>query len=478
MSQTKRISAQEIDRQLGIISLLSQKIAGTGQKFCIQTYGCQQNEADSERLAGMAADMGYEMTASPEEADVILINTCAVREHAELKTLSITGQFKHLKERKPSLLIGMCGCMVSQHHRSDEIRQRYPYVDFLFGTSRLYAFPEILQNALSGRKRRFYLNEDEGNLAEGLPVRRESTFRAWVSIMYGCNNFCTYCVVPYVRGRERSRRPADILSEIRALAEAGYREITLLGQNVNSYGRDLESDYDFADLLTDICRIEGDFIVRFMTSHPKDVPQKLIDTIAAHPKIARAFHLPLQAGSDRILHEMNRHYDSAQYLKIVAELRRLLPDIALTSDIIVGFPGETEEDFAQTLRILRTVRFDNIYAFLYSPRRGTRAAEMPDQIPEEIKSERFARLMEVQSTISREKNCAYEGKTIRVLVEGRSKTDATRLTGRSEKNRLVHFEGEDALIGQWATVTVTHAETYALYGELSSATAAKGCADA
>ena len=466
MSKTVTISQAEIDRQLDIIATLHRMIAGSGQKFCIQTYGCQQNEADSERLAGMASDMGYLITDLPEEADVILVNTCAVREHAELKTLSITGQFKHLKEKKPTLLIGLCGCMVSQEYRSDEIKKRYPYVDFVFGTGKLYCFPEILQTALGHGKRCFYRNEDDGNLAEGLPVRRASKFKAWVSIMYGCNNFCTYCIVPYVRGRERSRLPADILKEVQTLADEGYREITLLGQNVNSYGKDLDVPYDFADLIADICRIEGDFIVRFMTSHPKDVPHKLIDVIAVNPKVARAFHLPLQAGSDRILREMNRHYTKQQYLDTVAELRRKVPDISLTTDIMVGFPGETEEDFEETLSMLRTVEFDNIYSFLYSPRRGTRAAEMTDQVPESVKSARFDRMMTLQSEISRRRNLAYEGKISRVLVEGRSKTDASRLTGRNEKNRLVHFSGDDSLIGNWADVLVTRAETYALFGEL------------
>ena len=461
-----RISKEEIDRQLGCMAQIRSRIEGTGQKFCVLTFGCQQNEADSERLAGMAEQMGYAVTASPEEADVILVNTCAVREHAELKTLSITGQFKHLKEKKPALLIGMCGCMVSQEHRREDVKTKYPYVDFLFGTSRLYEFPRILLEAMTLKGRVICTLDEESNIAEGLPARRESSFKAWVSIMYGCNNFCTYCVVPYVRGRERSRHREDILREVEELADAGYREITLLGQNVNSYGSDIGDGYGFTELLNDICRIDGDFLVRFMTSHPKDVPHKLIDTIAANPKIARQFHLPLQAGSNRVLEAMNRRYTRESYLETVSYLREKVPEIALTTDIIVGFPTETEEEFDETLDMLRRVSYDNIYSFIYSPRKGTAAAVMEGQIPDDVKSRRFARLLDVQNEISRGKNRAYVGKTVRVLVEGRSKTDPERLTGRTGQNRLVHFRGDDSLIGRYADVRVTGAETHALFGEL------------
>lgn len=465
MEKNRVIPQSELDR----IAMISQEVlrqnAGQTLYVYIQTFGCQQNEADSERLAGMAQEMGYLWTDDPQAADLILVNTCAVREHAELRTLSITGQFKHLKEAKPSLLIGICGCMVSQEHRRDDIKHKYPYVDFLFGTEHLYRFPEILHDALRRNGRIFCLNEGEGNIAEGLPVRRASAFRAWVSIMYGCNNFCTYCVVPYVRGRERSRRREDVLREVRDLAQQGYREITLLGQNVNSYGNDLHDGYDFADLLRDVCAVPGDFIVRFMTSHPKDVSNKLIDVIAANPKVARQFHLPLQSGSDRILKEMNRRYDMAHYLEKVAYLRNAVPEISLSTDIIVGFPGETEADFEQTLRAMRQVRYDNIYSFIYSPRRATPAAAMENQIPDKVKKERFARLLEVQTEISRSINASYVGKTVTVLVEGTSKTDDTRLTGRTQGNRLVHFAGDESLIGHETTVRVTHADTYALIGE-------------
>ncbi len=433
----------------------------------VETFGCQQNEADSERIMGMLEKMGYTKTDDPSLADIIMVNTCAVREHAELRALSITGQFKHLKEKKKSLIIGVCGCMVSQEHRKEDIKNKYPYISFIFGTSMNYRFPEILYTYMIKQKRGYYLDcGDIGNIAEGLPVTRESSFKAWVSIMYGCNNFCTYCVVPYVRGRERSRKKEEILREVKELADAGYKEITLLGQNVNSYGKDFSESYDFADLLSDICKISGDFIVRFMTSHPKDASKKLIDTMAENKKIAKAFHLPLQSGSDRILKEMNRHYDREAYLELVRYMREKMPDIAITTDIIVGFPGETEEDFAETLKMLETVEYDNIYSFIYSKRRGTKASVMPSQISEKVKKERFARLIDRQNSISNGKNTAYLGTVQTVLVEGRSKTDESKLTGRNEKNRLVHFEGDSSLIGTFANIKITEAETFSLSGEI------------
>ncbi|MGM9646755.1 MAG: tRNA (N6-isopentenyl adenosine(37)-C2)-methylthiotransferase MiaB [Eubacteriales bacterium] len=468
MNQTRTISPEEIREQNEYMQKIRSFWGGRELFVYIETFGCQQNEADSERLCGMAVEMGYTPTADPAEADLILINTCAVREHAELKALSITGQFKHLKEKKPSLQIGICGCMVSQEHRKEDVRRKYPYVTFLFGTSMLWRFPQILWEAIHAKKRTFHLDTgDPGNIAEGLPVRRAPGHKAWVSIMYGCNNFCTYCVVPYVRGRERSRQPACILEEVRTLAAEGYREITLLGQNVNSYGKDLAIEgerYDFADLLTDICKIEGDFQIRFMTSHPKDASEKLIDTMAREPKIAKAFHLPLQSGSDRILVAMNRVYTRERYLHLIDYMREKMPEIAITTDIIVGFPGETEEDFADTLDMLRRVGYDNIYSFLYSPRKGTPAAKLPP-VPQEIKSERFQRLLDTQYEIAAAKVAGLVGTLQTVLVEGRSKTDPTKLTGRTEQNRLVHFEGDDALIGKEATIRITRAEPHALFGE-------------
>lgn len=468
MSSKKIIPHEEIDAQIDYMERVHRILDGREVYICIQTYGCQQNEADSERLGGMAKQMGYLFTDIPSEADVILINTCAIREHAELKTLSITGQFKHLKENKPSLIIGICGCMVSQEHRLNDVKNKYPYVDFLFGTESLYRFPMILYNAYITNKRQFYVNEDSGNIAEGLPVRRLSSFRAWVSIMYGCNNYCTYCVVPYVRGRERSRAGESILDEVRSLAADGYREITLLGQNVNSYGSDIGSGYTFADLLEDVCSVDGDFKVRFMTSNPKDVSHRLIDVIADQPKITKQFHLPLQSGSDRILSAMNRRYTVESYCNTVNYMRFRMPEIALSTDIIVGFPTETEEEFEDTIKTLEDVRFDSIYSFIYSKRKGTRAAEMEGQIPDDIKGQRFERLIAAQNRISYEKNQEYIGKTIKILVEGRSKTDDTRLTGRNEKGRLIHFNGSDDLIGKIIPVKIERAETYAIYGSIGN----------
>lgn len=468
MRKTTVISVEDTEKQYEYMDKVKAALGGSDRYVFIQTFGCQQNEADSERIAGMAEHMGYTATDDHAIADLIIVNTCAVREHAELKALSITGQFKHLKERKKSLLIGICGCMVSQEHRKDDIKKRYPYVDFLFGTSMLWRFPEILYSVMLSKKRAFFLDSgDEGNICEGLPVRRAPGSKAWVSIMYGCNNFCTYCVVPYVRGRERSRNKENILEEVAALASDGCREITLLGQNVNSYGKDLYDDYDFADLLSDICKIDGDFTVRFMTSHPKDASHKLIDTIADNPKIAKAFHLPVQSGSNDVLRAMNRHYTREAYLELVDYMRKRIPDIALTTDIIVGFPGETDADFEDTLDILRKVRYDNIYSFIFSPRKGTKAADM-EQLPESVRAARFERLLALQNEISNDKNRSYLHTCQHVLVEGKSKTDESKLTGRNEKNRLVHFEGDDSLIGGYADVYITRAETYALYGELKN----------
>ena len=436
----------------------------------IRTFGCQQNEADSEVLMGIALSLGYEKTDDEKKAELIIYNTCAVREHAELKALSITGQLKHLKSENPDLIVCICGCMVSQEHRLNQMKGSYPYVDILFGTAEHGKLTDYLADKIKKGGRYFHPDTDY-SIEEGLPVKRESSFKAWVSVMYGCNNFCTYCVVPYVRGRERSRRKECILEEVKALVADGVKEITLLGQNVNSYGKGLYTDYDFADLLEDICGIEGDYLIRFMTSHPKDATEKLIDVMAAHsqpdsrPRIARQFHLPLQSGSDRVLKAMNRHYTRDRYLSLVNYMREKMPDIAISTDIIVGFPTETEEDFEGTLEMLEKIRYDAFFSFIYSIRKGTPAEKM-EQVPEKVKSERFMRMLDVQNRISLEKNKEYIGKTERVLVEGRSKTDGDMLTGRNEKNRLIHFEGDDGYIGSFADVEVISADTYCLTGKI------------
>ncbi len=464
----KTVSNEEIQKQYAFMREAAELNSGKGLRFFVRTFGCQQNEADSERIAGMCREMGYSPTEDEKNADLIVVNTCAVREHAELRALSITGQFKHLKEKNPALIIAVCGCMVTQEHRANAIKNSYPYVDLLFGTGMLYRFPELLVGCLKEHRRRFMIDETEGNIAEGLPVLRESKIKAWVSVMYGCNNFCTYCVVPYVRGRERSRRREDILAEVRGLIADGCREITLLGQNVNSYGKD-SGDCDFADLVSEICSLDGDFILRFMTSHPKDASRKLIDVMADSKKCAKQFHLPLQSGSARVLKAMNRRYTPESYLEVVGYMRERMPDIAISSDIIVGFPGETDEEFGETLDMLERVRFDMIYSFIYSPRKLTPAAEMDCQISPEVKSQRMERLLEVQNAISLEKNQAAVGAVQRVLIEGESRSDPTMLTGRNDANKLVHIPRSplsESKIGEFAEVKITRAETFALFGEL------------
>lgn len=432
----------------------------------VLTFGCQQNEADSEHIAGMCREMGYRIVDTPEDAVLIMVNTCAIREHAEKKALSVVGQYKHLKAKNPSLIIGVCGCMVAQAHRREELKHSYPYVDLVFGTTVLHEFPTLLAEKLRAGRRKFCEDVADHVVPEHMPVIRESQYRAWVSIMYGCNNFCSYCIVPYVRGRERSRRREEIVAEVRTLVADGYRDITLLGQNVNSYAKGTDWGYDFADLLEELDAIPGDFTLRFMTSHPKDAGSRLIDVMARGTHIAHHFHLPMQSGSDAVLKKMNRHYDRARYLSIVRELREKIPDITLTSDIIVGFPGETEEDFCATLDMLRTVRFDMLYSFIYSARVGTPAATW-EQVPAATQSERFDRLLALQNEIAAEKNAAAVGQTLRVLCDGVSKTDSSVLSGRTDGNKIVFFAGNaEALTGRFVPVTIDRAEPYALYGTI------------
>ena len=441
-----------------------EKERGARPRAFVLTFGCQQNEADSEKLRGLARRMGYDLTDTPEDASLIAVNTCAIREHAEKRALSIIGQYKHLKERDPRLIIAVCGCMTAQEHRCEQLKKSYPYVDIVFGTASIHRFPEFVYNRLAGSRRLFCPTEERSLVAEDLPIERESNYRAWVSIMYGCNNFCSYCIVPYVRGRERSRTIEAVYAEVCELVSRGYREITLLGQNVNSYGKDAGYPYDFADLLTELDRLEGDFVLRFMTSHPKDVDRKLIDVMASSKHIAHQLHLPMQSGSDRILRAMNRHYDRAQYLATVQYLREKLPDVTLTSDIIVGFPGETDADFEDTLEMLRLVRFDMLYSFIYSPREGTPAARMPDQIPHEEQQVRFNRLLLHQNEIGLEKNTALVGKTLRVLCDGVSKNDPALYSGRTDGYKIVFFPADERDAGSVVRVRIDRADAYALYG--------------
>ena len=461
MTEEIFVSPAESARQYGF----TEKVRGIikekygDPKVFVITYGCQQNEADSERLLGIALECGYSRAEKAEDADLIIINPCAIREHAEKKALSGAGSFKKLKEARGDRVLAVCGCMPQQEYRADQIDKSYPYVDLVFGTDRGHLLAEMLYEVLtSGKRRRFVsdLPHDRlGVIAEDVPVCRESSYKAWVSVMYGCNNFCTYCIVPSVRGRERSRDPERIIDEVKSLVSGGCRDITLLGQNVNSYSGGI----GFPELLDKLARIDGDFRLRFMTSHPKDASDRLTDVMAAHPeKIARHFHLPAQSGSDRILKAMNRRYTREKYMGIVKKIREKLPDAAITTDIICGFPGETDADFEDTVSLIREVGFDMIYTFVYSPRPGTAAAEMPDQIPHEIKVSRFSRLADIQNGISAGINERCVGKTFRVLSDGDG-------TGRSSQNKIISYD-KVLPAGVFADVKITEAQAYALKGTI------------
>lgn len=428
----------------------------------IRTFGCQQNESDSERMAGIAVSMGYRKVNAPEEAELILVNTCAVREHAEKKALSIIGSYKHMKEKNPAVVIGVGGCMVTQGHRADKLKMSYPYVNFVFDTGSLHKLPELISGAVSGAPRRIESCGGDFSITEGIPVNPEKSHRAWLSIMYGCNNFCSYCIVPYTRGRERSRTPEAILEEARYLIDRGALDITLLGQNVNSYGNGEGFGMDIADLMREICRLPGDFRLRFMTSHPKDASDKLIAVMAEEEKIVPHFHLPLQSGSDDVLRRMNRKYTSADYMRIIEKLKAAVPDVSITSDIIVGFPGERDCDFEDTLRLISEVEYDMIFSFIYSPRTGTPAATMADQIPKEVSDERYARLLDLQNKLSLERNRRFIGREMTVLADEISRTDETMLTGRGDPVRPIHFAGDSSLIGKNVRVKIDDADTFSL----------------
>ncbi|MCD7753356.1 MAG: tRNA (N6-isopentenyl adenosine(37)-C2)-methylthiotransferase MiaB [Clostridiales bacterium] len=462
------ISAEALERQREIRRQVMERNARLPVQplALVDTYGCQQNEADSEQIRGMLSEMGYGFTEDEQEADVIVINTCAVREHAEMRVLGNVGHLTHTKRNKPGQIICLCGCAMQEPHMAEKIKKSFRHVDLVFGPHVLWKFSELLCQVMEQKKRVFETPDSPGVIAEGLPVVRKGRLKAWVSIMYGCNNFCTYCIVPYVRGRERSRAPELILDEVRQLAAEGYKDITLLGQNVNSYGKDLGLDMDFADLLEQVNAIPGDFLIRFMTSHPKDASQKLFETMARCEKVAPHLHLPVQAGSDRVLKAMNRHYDRAAYLDEIRRLRELIPDIVLTSDIIVGFPGETTEEFEETLSLLEQVQYDALFTFIYSPREGTPAAKLPDPMSREEKNRNFQRLVDLQNRISAEKHAAYVGKTLRVLVDGENDDGKHTLTARTDGGRLVHLNGDAALIGSWQQAKITGSTTWALFGEL------------
>ncbi|HHW30514.1 MAG TPA: tRNA (N6-isopentenyl adenosine(37)-C2)-methylthiotransferase MiaB [Clostridiaceae bacterium] len=464
------VAQEEIARQQGIAEEIKQlnyqEEMKTGKKklFYIETLGCQMNENDSEKLAGMLNEMGYSESDNAENSDLIIVNTCCVRENAEQKVYGHLGRYKSLKEEKPGMVIAVCGCMMQQNEVGDSIKRKYRHVDLVFGTHNLHKFPEYLYNVLSSRIRVIDIWESSGSIAEGLPITRKDGIKAWVTIMYGCNNFCSYCIVPYVRGRERSRMPEDIVREIEILGEQGYKEVTLLGQNVNSYGKDLDQNISFARLLEKINKINGIERIRFTTSHPKDLSDELIVAMRDLEKVCNHLHLPLQAGSTRILKAMNRKYTKEDYLSLTEKIKKEIPDIALSTDIIVGFPGETEEDFNDTIDVVEKVRFDSAYTFLYSKRKGTPAAKNPEQVEEEVKKRRFGRLLEVQNKISRELNEKLLNKVEEILVEGISKNNPHVYTGRTRTNKIVNFQGDSSMVGRIIKVKINKIQTWSLEG--------------
>ena len=436
-------------------------------KALVDTFGCQQNVADSQHILGMLEAMGFTFTDRAEEADIIVLNTCAIRDHAEKRVFGNLGALTHTKRAHPEQIICLCGCMAQRPEVAEKVRKSYRHVDLVFGPQALWKFPELLMQVYTRRGRVFSIDDEHGRIAEGMPVVREGSIRAWVSIMYGCNNFCSYCIVPSVRGRERSREPERILAEVRELVQAGYKEITLLGQNVNSYGKDLDTDWDFADLLSAIDEIEGDYLIRFMSSQPKDAGYKLFDTMARCVHVAKQLHLPVQSGCDRVLRAMNRPYDRAKYLDLITYARKVMPELVLTSDVIIGFPGETEAEAMETVALVKEVEFDALFTFIFSPRPGTPAAKLDDPVPRAEKQVWFDRLCQVQNEISARRHAAYVGKTLRVLVDGETDDSRWPLSGRTAGGRLVHLVGDRSAIGTYRHVTVTDSNTWALFGELT-----------
>ncbi|MBR1607148.1 MAG: tRNA (N6-isopentenyl adenosine(37)-C2)-methylthiotransferase MiaB [Clostridia bacterium] len=461
--EIKRIPEEELARQQDYMRRVRCH-PERPKTYYIVTYGCQMNAHDSEKLAGMLEQMGMEPAAERTQADIVLHNTCCIRDNAERKALGNVTWLKEIKKERPELMIGVCGCMIQQEEMAKKLLKQYPFIDLAFGTGNLYRMPEYLLEAIENKSRVIRVDQESSTVVEGLPVRRESDIKAYITVMYGCNNFCSYCIVPYVRGRERSRRADDIVREAESLAASGVKEIMLLGQNVNSYGLDSEDSISFAQLLHRVTQT-GIPRVRFMTSHPKDLSDELIDEMAHNPVIAPHFHLPVQSGSDRILHEMNRRYTREHYLSRVRALRSAMPNIGLTTDLIVAFPGETEAEFEETLSLVEEVRYDSAYTFIYSPRKGTRAAEMPGQIDPKVASERIERLIAAQERITGEILSGMTGQTVQVLVEGTSRRRATQLTGKSGRNINVNFNGDAADVGKIIPVRVTGAGSNTLRGE-------------
>ena len=469
-----QVPVEKIEEQNRFIEAIAEKnsryfaINKRKPKYMIQTFGCQMNEHDSENLAGMLDAMGYEATLMTNDCDLIIYNTCAVRENAELKVYGNLGHLKLAKRKNPDLKIAVCEYIIQQPHVVKEIKSRYKHVDLVFGTHNLYKFPELLTNTMDSDKLLVDVWDVDGEVVEGLRSSRKFELKAFVNIMYGCNNFCTYCIVPYTRGRERSRTPEDIINEIKDLAAKGTKEITLLGQNVDSYGKTLEEDITFAELLRMVNEIEGIERIRFMTSHPKDISDEVIYAMRDCDKVCEFLHLPVQCGSSRLLKKMNRHYTKEDYLRIIEKAKAEIPDIAFSTDLMIGFPGETEEDLLDTIDVVEKVKYDNAFTFIYSKREGTPAAKMEDQIPEDVKHERFNRVLSKVNEILVDLNASYVGKTVEVLIEGKSKTDESKFTGRTRQNKLVNFtvkNPEANLLGTLMNVKITESNTFSLVGE-------------
>ena len=461
---------EKIQKQFNIADEVAELLLlrhGNTPKAFIHTYGCQGNVADSERIKGMLSKMGYTMTEDKEDADLILYNTCAIREHAEDRVFGNVGAIKKLKQSNPNLIIALCGCMMQQEHIRNKIYNSYPFVDIVFGTHNQYTVPEIFKAYLLKGKRFFADMTETNEIIEGMPALRDNSAKAWLPIMYGCDNFCSYCVVPYVRGRERSRNSADIIAEFKQIVAEGYKDITLLGQNVNSYGKGLDEDINFSKLLRQLNDLDGEFTIRFMTSHPKDCTKELIDTIAECEKLSKHIHLPVQSGNNRILKEMNRHYGREKYLELIDYAKEKIEGLSLTSDIIVGFPGETYEEFCDTLSLVKEVGYTSLFTFIFSSRKGTKASLMDDPVSYDEKNKWFKELCDLQEAIASEHSANMKGKTYRVLCEGKSKTLDGYLAGRTDGNVIIEFPCDNEnLIGKFCHVKVTEPLNWLVRGEL------------
>lgn len=469
-AKIKKVSDEELEVQRQFahkVNELTSKRYSSKPLACVVTYGCQQNVADSEHIKGMLEAMGYGFTEERTQAKLIIFNTCAVREHAEDRVFGNVGALKKYKLANPDVVIALCGCMMQQQHIAEKIKKSFPFVDLVFGTHVVYKVPELIYSALTKNRRVFELPDVDGVIAEGIPVKRDNDKKAWIPIMYGCNNFCSYCIVPYVRGRERSREVEDVVKEFKSLVDDGYKEITLLGQNVNSYGKDLEPRVTFSQLLRTLNELDGDFRIRFMTSHPKDCTKELIETMAECDKVATHLHLPFQSGNDRVLKAMNRSYTREKYLSLINYAKELMGDeLSITSDIIVGFPGETYEEFCDTKSLVEEIKATSLFTFIYSARKGTPAAEMDDPVPYEEKSKWMRELLALQEKISGEQMALHKGKVFKCFVYGKGKQGDNYLAARTDGNLIIEFVGDEGLIGTFQKIKVTEPLTYVMLGEL------------